>query len=163
VIVNAGIGKGQPIGTSAFKVNVRTAETNFVSALAQCEAAMEIFRAQNAGHLVVVSSMAALRGSGGPTTTYAATKAGISALAEGIRADVFKTPIEVTTIQPGFIRSEMNETMKVPLIVSTDKGVRAIVKAVEREAAVANVPPWPWSVIGLAMRVIPLRLWAKFS
>src|SRR5882724_13063813 len=46
VIVNAGIGKGQPIGTGAFKVNAQTAQTNFVSALAQCEAAMEIFRSQ---------------------------------------------------------------------------------------------------------------------
>jgi short-subunit dehydrogenase len=165
VIVNAGIGKGQPIGTGAFKVNVQTAQTNFVSALAQCEAAMEIFRSQKAGHLVVISSMSAVRGFRGNATTYAATKAGISALAEGIHADVYGGPIKVTTIQPGFIRSEMNsQNVKAPpFTVSTEKGVRAIVKAVEREVAVANVPPWPWSVMGAAMRVMPLRLWAKFG
>ena len=44
VIVNAGIGKGAPIGTGNFDANRQTAETNFVAALAQCEAAMEIFR-----------------------------------------------------------------------------------------------------------------------
>ena len=43
-------------------MNRQTAETNFLGALAQCEAAMAVFRAQNAGHLVVISSMAALRG-----------------------------------------------------------------------------------------------------
>src|SRR5882762_276904 len=78
VIVNAGLGKGQPIGTGSFHANKQTAETNFVGALAQCEAAMEIFRKQNAGHLVVISSVSALRGFPGNTTTYAATKAGVS-------------------------------------------------------------------------------------
>ena len=46
VIVNAGMGKGASIGTGYFKANKQTAITNFVSALAQCEAAMEIFREQ---------------------------------------------------------------------------------------------------------------------
>src|SRR6266545_5820224 len=76
VIVNAGLGKGQPIGSGGFHANKQTAETNFVGALAQCEAAMEIFRAQNAGHLVLISSFSALRGFPGNVTTYAATNAG---------------------------------------------------------------------------------------
>ena len=75
VIVNAGLGKGQPIGTGRFDANRQTAETNFVAALAQCEAAMEIFREQRAGHLVVVSSVSAVRGMPGNVTTYAATSA----------------------------------------------------------------------------------------
>ncbi|HYG68896.1 MAG TPA: SDR family oxidoreductase, partial [Anaeromyxobacteraceae bacterium] len=76
VIVNAGIGKGQPIGTgNFFRANLPTAETNFVAALAQCEAAVEIFRAQNAGHLVTISSISALRGMRRNLTTYAASKA----------------------------------------------------------------------------------------
>ena len=56
VIVNAGLGKGQPLGTGRFDANKQTAETNFIGALAQTEAAAEIFRAQDAGHLVMVSS-----------------------------------------------------------------------------------------------------------
>ncbi|MDF2979762.1 MAG: family oxidoreductase, partial [Actinomycetospora sp.] len=111
VIVNAGLGKGAPVGTGRFDANLATARTNFVSALAQCEAAMEIFRAQNAGHLVVVSSVAAGRGLGGAQTTYAATKAALSHLAEGIRVDVADTPIRVTTLAPGFIRTDLNEGM----------------------------------------------------
>ena len=57
VVVNAGLGKGQPLGTGRFDANRETAETNFIGALAQTEAAAEIFRAQNAGHLVMVSSL----------------------------------------------------------------------------------------------------------
>lgn len=42
VIVNAGMGKGASIGTGYFKANKQTAETNFIAAIAQAEAAMQI-------------------------------------------------------------------------------------------------------------------------
>jgi short-subunit dehydrogenase len=161
VIVNAGIGQGQTIGTGNFQANLRTAETNFVAALAQCEAAMEIFRKQNAGHLVLMSSVSALRGFPGTMTTYAATKAGVSTLAEGIRADTLRTPIKVSAILPGYIRSEMNAELKAPFIVDTDKGVRAILRAIEREVPSACVPSFPWAPVGALLRVVPLRLLAK--
>ena len=86
VVVNAGLGKGQPLGTGRFDANLQTAQTNFTGALAQVEAAMEVFREQNDGHLVVISSMSALRGMPRNLTTYAATKAGVALLAEGLRA-----------------------------------------------------------------------------
>jgi NADP-dependent 3-hydroxy acid dehydrogenase YdfG len=161
VVVNAGIGNGVPVGTGGFKANARTATTNFVSALAQCEAAMEVFRRQNAGHLVVISSLTAKRGFPGTGTVYAATKAGVSVLADGIRADVYGSPIKVTTIQPGFIATDINKDVKTPVKAKIEPGVRSIIRACEREVAVANVPAWPWSVIGPAMRLVPMPLWAK--
>ena len=85
VIVNAGLGKGGRIGTGKFYANKETAETNFVAALAQCEAAMEHFYERKAGHLVVISSVSAMRGLPSAITTYAATKAAVAHLAEGIR------------------------------------------------------------------------------
>jgi short-subunit dehydrogenase len=133
VVVNAGIGKGAPLGTGRFDANRDTAMTNFVGALAQIEAALEIFREQGAGHLVVISSMSAMRGMPRTVTTYAATKAGVAHLAEGVRADVMGTPIKVSVIYPGYIRSEMNEKVKnAPFIVSTERGVTAIVEAIEK-------------------------------
>ena len=104
VIVNAGLGKGAPIGKGRYDANRATAMTNFVAALAQCEAAMEIFREQRYGHLVMISSMSALRGMPGAMTTYAATKAGVAALAEGIRHEMVGKPdldIDVSVIYPG--------------------------------------------------------------
>jgi short-subunit dehydrogenase len=159
VVVNAGLGKGAPLGTGRFDANKQTAMTNFVGALAQTEAAMEIFRAQNAGHLVMISSMSAMRGMPKTATTYAATKAGVAHLAEGVRADVMGTPIKVSVIYPGYIRSEMNERVKnAPFIVGTEQGVRAMVEAIEKEKPHAHVPPWPWVPLGVAMRYLPLPL-----
>lgn len=164
MIVNAGIGKGQPVGTGYFHANRKTAETNFVAALAQCEAAVEIFRAQNAGHLVMISSMSALRGMPRNLTTYAASKAAVAALAEGIRADLLRTPIKVSTIFPGYIRSEINEKVKkTPFMVDTETGCRALVAAIEREPAEASVPRWPWAALGFLMKRLPLSAVSKMA
>lgn len=164
VIVNAGLGKGASVGTGYFYANKQTAITNFVSALAQCEAAMEIFRAQNSGHLITISSVSALRGARRAMTVYAASKAGLTSLTEGIRIDVMNTPIKVTTIHPGFIRSEINEKVKkVPFIVDTEVGCKAMVKAIEKEVDSSFVPTWPWALFRYIARIAPLSWLAKMS
>jgi short-subunit dehydrogenase len=163
-IINAGLGKGQPLGTGHFRANRQTAQTNFVAALAQCEAALEILRAQNQGHLVMISSISAMRGFPRNLTTYAATKAGVAVLSDGIRADLYCTPIRVSTIYPGYIRSEMNEKLKnTPFIVDTEAGSRALFTAIEHEPAEAFVPRWPWAVLGPILRRLPLWAIAKMS
>ncbi|QFS85329.1 MULTISPECIES: SDR family oxidoreductase [unclassified Marinobacter] len=164
VIVNAGIGKGQPLGTGRFDANRQTAETNFVAALAQIEAAMEIFRAQNHGHLVAVSSVTAVRGMPGNVTTYAATKAGLAALCEGLRVELKKrrSPIRVTTLYPGYIRTEINEKVKnTPFIVDAKTGCRAMVRAIESGKAERFVPGWPWTPIGFILRRLPESVLAR--
>jgi short-subunit dehydrogenase len=164
VIVNAGLGKGQPIGKGRFDANLQTAQTNFIAALAQCEAAVEIFREQNSGHLVSISSMSAMRGLGRNLTTYAATKAGLAHLTEGIRADLMRTPIQVTTIFPGYIETELSsKAQKTPLMVDTESGSKAMVAAIEREPAKACVPAWPWTLVGWFMRNAPLSWVGKVS
>lgn len=159
VIVNAGIGKGAPLGTGMFWANKQTATTNFVSALAQMEAAMEIFRDQSDGHLVVISSMSAMRGLPKQLATYAATKAGVAHLAEGLQMELLGKPIEVSVIYPGYIISEMNPDGRESLMMaSTEKGVAAIVSAIEKEKAHAAVPPLPWAPLSPVMKFAPLRL-----
>jgi short-subunit dehydrogenase len=166
VIVNAGLGKGGRIGTGKFYANKQTAETNFVAALAQCEAAMEHFYERKAGHLVVISSMSAMRGMPSSMTTYAATKAGVAHLAEGIRSDLIGRKghdIKVTTLFPGYIASEMNEGVQqeARMMVDTETGCKALVKAMEKEVVDAAVPGWPWAPLGTVMKHAPLGIVRK--
>lgn len=164
IVVNAGRGAGRPLGTGHFDTNKQIAETNFLAALAQCEAAMGVFRQQRAGHLVMISSVAAMRGFPGHRTTYAATKAGVATLAEGLRTETRNSSIEVTTVYPAFIRSPLNEQRKrKPFLTETEKGCRLLVKAIEHESAHAVIPAWPWRPIGFAMRHLPLRLAAHLT
>ena len=164
IIVNAGVGEGRRIGKGNFAINKATVETNFISALAQCEAAVEIFREQNSGHLVMISSMSAIRGMPKHLTAYGASKAAVAHLAEGIRAELIDTPIQVTTIFPGYIRTEINEgAKKLPFEVDEKTGSRLLAAEIEKGPIKAYVPKWPWLPLGLAMKVLPLKLVNKLG
>jgi NAD(P)-dependent dehydrogenase (short-subunit alcohol dehydrogenase family) len=165
IIVNAGIGLGNTLGTGHFAANRQTLETNLLGALAQCEAALEIFREQGAGHLVTISSISALRGMRGHMTAYAASKAALFALTEGISLDLLgQRQIVATVILPGYIRTPLTERHRsAPFIVNAEVGCTKLVRAIEREPARAHVPAWPWAPIGMLLRVCPLPLLARLS
>ncbi|KZS42992.1 short-chain dehydrogenase [Aquimarina aggregata] len=164
VIINAGMGKGASLGKGYAKQNMQTAMTNFCGAISQMEAAMEIFREQNHGHLVLISSMSAFRGYPRAMTVYAATKAGVKSLAEGLRVDVLHKPIKVSTIFPGYIESEMTDSVgkPPPFMIALDKGSKLLVKSINKEKAKTFVPYWPWYFIKLIMPFMPLKMLRKF-
>jgi short-subunit dehydrogenase len=156
VVANAGIGNGASIGTGAAATNRAVLATNVLGTHAQCEAAVELFRAQGSGHLVLISSVASIRGMRGSRTAYGASKAALNSLAEGIRSDVHGTPITVSTILPGYIATDINAGRRGPFTVDRDTGVDALTAAIEREPARAYVPGWPWRPIAGLLRVLPL-------
>jgi NAD(P)-dependent dehydrogenase (short-subunit alcohol dehydrogenase family) len=154
-VANAGIGDGAPVGSGRPEVNRAVLVTNVLGTHAQCEAAVALFRAQGSGHLVVVSSVASVRGMR-RATAYGASKAALNSLAEGIRADLLGTGIRVTTVLPGYIATDMNGRRPGGLTADLDTGVDALVAAIEREPVRAYVPEWPWRPVSALLRVLPL-------
>jgi short-subunit dehydrogenase len=164
VIVNAGIGKGAPLGTGKLWANKATIQTNLVSALVQIESALEIFKKQGYGHLVLISSVLGNKGVGGVKAAYAASKAGVSSLGESLRAEYASGPIEVTVIEPGYIESEMTaKTAKIMLMVDTETGVAKMVDAIEKERGRAIVPGWPWVPLVALLKALPPRFAKPFA
>lgn len=164
VIVNAGIGKGAPLGSGKLWANKATIQTNLVSALVQIETALEMFRAQGSGHLVLISSVLGNKGVAGVKAAYAASKAGLSSLGESLRAEYASGPIRVTVIEPGYIESEMTaRTAKAMLMVDNATGVAKMVDAIERERGRAIVPGWPWVPLVAMLKALPPRFTAPFA
>ncbi len=162
VIVNAGIGKGARLGSGKLWANKTTIETNLVAALVQIETAIEMFEAAGGGHLVLISSVASARGGPGARAAYAASKAGVSSLGESLRADHPNGPIKVTTLEPGYIESEMTARVgATKLMVDNATGTKALVDAMEREPARAAVPWWPWAPFMQLLKVMPAKLAAR--
>lgn len=164
VIVNAGIGKGAPLGSGKLWANKATLETNLIAALVQIETALEMFKAAGGGHLVLISSVLGNKGVPGVKAAYAASKAGVTSLGESLRAEYLNGPIKVTTLEPGYIESEMTaKSASTLLMVDNETGVKAMVDAMEREAGRAAVPWWPWGPLVQLMRVLPPRLAKRFA
>ena len=122
---------------------------------------MEIFRRQQSGHLVLVSSMSAVRGLPKAQAAYSASKAGLSALGQGLQAELAGSPIKVTVLLPGYIETDINKGVKTSMLTDTDTGVAAMVAAIESERARAAVPSWPWTPISWALRYLPDAVTAR--
>lgn len=163
-VLNAGLGKGASVGSGKAWANAQTAEVNVLGTLHQAEVAIELMRKHGGtGHLVFISSIASRRGMLGAETTYGATKAFVTSLAQGIHAEQRRrgSQIEVSTILPGYIDTEMTTQNSSPLKADRDKGVAALVAAIEKEPAQAAVPPLPWTVVDPALRFLPEPLTRK--
>lgn len=164
VVVNAGVASGGSLGGDAAAGNRATALTNFVGAVHQAEAAVRIFRRAGSGHLAFISSVSALRGMGGTMNVYSASKAGVSALAEGLRSDLWDSPITVTAVHPGYIRTEMSKGFERMIFTAElEPATRAIVAAIERETPRAYVPALPWAALAWPMRLLPLGLYRRVA
>jgi short-subunit dehydrogenase len=164
VIVNAGIGKGYPLGGGKPWANKATLETNLVSGLVQIEAALEMFKKAGKGHLVLVSSVLGNKGVPGGKAAYAASKAGMTSLGESLRAEYPSGPIKITVLEPGYIESEMTgKSATTMLMVDNETGVKAMVDAIEKEKGRAVVPAWPWWPLVELMKVLPPRFTKRFA
>lgn len=163
-VLNAGIGKGASVGTGTAWANAETATINALGTLNQAEVALEILRPRGEGHLVFVSSVAAQRGMLRAETTYAASKAFVSSLAQGIHAELRRSEsaIRVSTICPGYIDTDMTRGNSSPLKADLDAGVAAMVAAIDREVVSAAVPSWPWAVVSPALKYLPEPLTRRF-
>jgi len=164
VIVNAGVGKGAPLGSGKLWANKATIETNLVSALVQIETALEMFKKQGHGHLVLISSVLGNKGVAGVKAAYAASKAGVSSLGESLRAEYSSGPIAVTVIEPGYIESEMTaKSESTMLMVDNETGVAKMVEAIEKERGRAIVPGWPWVPLVAMLKALPPRFTKAFT
>ncbi len=102
--------------------------------------------------------MSAVRGLPRAQAAYSASKAGLSALGEGLQAELVRSPITVSVILPGYIATDINAGVTTGLMTGKAKGVAALVSAIEREPARAVVPTWPWIGIDAALRHLPASI-----
>jgi NAD(P)-dependent dehydrogenase (short-subunit alcohol dehydrogenase family) len=140
MICNAGFGYYGPIDDTPSEVMQRMMDVNYMGTFYGARAALPIFREQNSGHLLFMSSIVGRRGI--PLMgAYTATKAAQAGLAESLRAEFAGSPIHVTCVYPISTPTEFIEAMardyghKVSGLGPTqrvDDVARAIVRCVRR-------------------------------
>jgi NADP-dependent 3-hydroxy acid dehydrogenase YdfG len=110
MICNAGIGFHGTLEQSTPEVSRRLVEVNVLGTLYAAHAAHEVFTRQNAGHLIVVSSVAGLRGVSG-MSVYSATKAAQMGFIEGLRTEFLGSGLHASVVYPVSTRTEFHEAM----------------------------------------------------
>ncbi|MEO5722823.1 MAG: SDR family NAD(P)-dependent oxidoreductase [Ilumatobacteraceae bacterium] len=119
--------------------------------------------AAGSGHIAGVASVAGYRGLPG-AEAYGATKAAQINLLESLRASLGARGVRVTTVCPGFVKTEMTEgnTFPMPFIIEADEAARSIADGLARARA-EIVFPLPMAILMKAARFVPVRLWSALA
>ncbi len=135
-----------------------TIEVNVLGFSAMANVFMKHFLSQGHGHLVGISSIAALRGSG----CYSASKAFVSNYLEGFRHQMAKKQraITITDIQPGFVDTAMAKGATF-WVTPVKQAAEMIVQAIQKKRTHAYITP-RWRLIAWLLKWMPRRLYDRF-
>ena len=111
------------------------------------------------GVIAGVASVAGYRGLAG-AEAYGATKAAQLNLLESLRIHIARTGVAVTTICPGFVRTDLTagNTFPMPFLIDADQAARTICDGLER-GRTTIVFPFRMAFAMAVARLVPARLW----
>jgi short-subunit dehydrogenase len=107
LILNAGVSQRSFVKDTTFDVYRRLFEVNFFSIVSLTQAVLPVFTAQQSGVFVPIASVAG-RISTPRRAAYGATKHALIGFFDSVRAEVFNDGIRVTTILPGYIKTNIS-------------------------------------------------------
>ncbi len=119
------------------------------------------FQKHQPGHIVAISSIAALRGN--PSApAYFASKAYQSNYLESLRLKARKSreSITVTDIRPGFVATDMARGDRMFWVASPQKAASLIYRAIRRKKRVAYISR-RWRLFALLLKAAPRSLFEK--
>lgn len=129
--------------------------TNGTSTIALLTGLANVFEAQGAGTIAVITSVAGERGRAS-NYVYGSAKAAVSTFCEGLRVRLWRAGVHLVDIRPGFVATPMTAGLPLPaaLVSSPDAVARRIVAGIGRKADVLYAPFY-WRWIMLAIRWLP--------
>ena len=116
--------------------------------------------AQGYGHLVVLSSVAAIR-TRRANYAYGAGKMGLDGYARGLAASLAGTGVTVQIVRPGFVTTKMTAHLdKGPFATTADAVATVIVKGLATKSTVLYAPGMVKFVFAI-LRHLPEALWRR--
>jgi NAD(P)-dependent dehydrogenase (short-subunit alcohol dehydrogenase family) len=156
MIANAGVsGNNRPTRDYEPEAVRNVIDINLLGAVNAVHAVVHPMVERKQGHLVAISSLAGIRGLRG-SAAYSASKAGMTAFFESVRLDVAEHGIDVTIIQPGFIKTPLTagRENKMPFLMELDDAIPHFVRAIERRKKFAAFP-WQLASIVRLGKIMP--------
>jgi len=116
-------------------------DINFTGCARVVAAVLPAMVARGAGHLVLTGSLSGFRGLPG-AVGYAASKAGVMALAESLYADLRGSGIKVQLANPGFIRTRLTakNDFAMPFLMEPEAAAAAMLHLMLSNRFKANFP-----------------------
>ena len=152
IVINSGV--RIPNKELLFKNDMDTIDVNVSGFVAMTNVAVKHFMRQMSGHLVGISSIAGLKGSGG-SPSYNASKAFVSRYMDGMRQKFSGTNIHVTDVRPGFVDTKMVETIQERFwVASCEKAARQIWCAIRKRRKIVYITR-RWTILACVALFVP--------
>jgi len=154
IVQSSGIGFVNP--KLDFDKENETVQTNVVGITKVYTLAFNLFKKQEFGHLVGISSIASLRGNK-DAPAYFASKAYQKSYLEGLylKTKTIKSKkVFITDIRPGFVDTAMAQGEEVFWLVSKEKAVKQIFSAIEKRKRKVYISK-RWTLIALIYKLAP--------
>jgi NADP-dependent 3-hydroxy acid dehydrogenase YdfG len=149
---------GQRIDADDFRTLI---EVNYMSLIYGIEAVLPAMLARGRGHIAGVASLAGYRAL--PTAAaYGASKAAAIVALDGIRFDVEPRGVDITVINPGFVRTPLTDrnTFQMPALIDAPDAARLIVRGLARRKKEIHFPArFSWTM--KLLRVLPYPIFER--
>jgi len=159
IVISAGTGDNNL--DLRWEIDFRTVSVNVVAFMAAAQVAMRHFFKRGHGHLVGITSVAALRGN--RASSYAASKAFQSVYLDGLR-DLARhrgKAVVVTEVQPGFVDTAMMKperpipaVVRLLLVATPEKAARQMLRAIRKRRKHAYITR-RYALIAWLLRILP--------
>jgi short-subunit dehydrogenase len=164
IIANAGVSGGNRIDGTPESIDTITTliDVNLKAPIQLTRLFLPQLISQGHGRLVYISSVQALRGMP-QSPTYCATKSGIKAYTEGLRAWLRPHNINVTLVFPGFVKTAMSDRLDCPkpFMISADGAAMYIKRKIDHNTPIIAIPKIHYYAVKL-LQWLPLK-WADWG
>lgn len=166
LIASAGIGRETSALSFDGQVVADVIRVNLIGVVHSIDAVLPGMLRRRSGHLLALSSLASYRGFP-RMAAYCASKAGVNGLLDALRVELAPAGIAVTTVCPGWIRTNMTAKIafKLPRLLEVEDAAARIVEAVRRRQPFIAFPArdvWPvrilrWLPASISDRLVQRR------
>ena len=157
-ILNAGVSATSSTAKPEASVFRTIIETNFLGVTNGLSALMPYMSQRGSGHIAWVASLAGYNGLPG-SGAYNASKAALITLAEAARPELNAKGIELSVINPGFVRTPMTDKNKFPMpfMMTPRNAAAAIIRGLAKQKYEIAFP-WQLALSVKFMRLLPYPL-----
>lgn len=160
IVLNAGISSSQ--ASTDRNVDVQVIDVNVRGFANLASYSFQQFEKQGFGQIVGISSIAGLFG-WGLSIPYNASKAFVNTYLQGYRqkANHSDADITVSTIMPGFVKSEMTEGRdNLFWVASKEKASLQLADAIEQKKNIAYITK-RWRLVAWLIKLTPNWMWSR--
>lgn len=156
VVFLAGIYWPMPATKWDLKQGVAMVDVNFTGAFRVLGHVVPKMVARDAGHIVITGSLSGFRGLPG-AIGYGASKAGVMSLAESLRADLWRTGVDVQLANPGFIKTRLTDKneFKMPFLMTSEEAAQHMVSLMKTPKKFQMHFPMVFSWVFRLSRLLP--------